>query len=119
MTTHVETSNAWLRARDRYIEDLNEEEQRMFFRASPESLLDDTTTAERSHGIKSTTRNVMEKLQPFVAAIIQYGDAVDVYSSTYSLALGPIWGSIKVLLHVCSPHSCVCFALRGTILNNE
>ena len=102
MTTDVETSDAWIRAQDRYIEDLNEEEQWMFFRASPESLLDDAITAEKSHGMNSATRGVMEKLQPFVAAIKQYGDAVDVYSSTYSLALGPIWGSIKVLLHVCT-----------------
>lgn len=105
MTTHIETSDAWIRARDRYIEDLNEAEQRMFFNASPESLLNDVTTAEKSHGMNSTTRNVMEKLQPFVAAIVQYSDAINVYSSTYSLALGPIWGSIKVLLHVCNPGS--------------
>ena len=102
MTTDIETSDAWIRAQDRYIQDLNEEEQRMFFRASPESFLDDAITAEKSHGMNSATRGVMEKLQPFVAAIEQYGDAVDVYSSTYSLALGPIWGSIKVLLHVCT-----------------
>ena len=100
MTTHVETSDAWIRAQDRYIEDLDQEEQRMFFRATPESLLEDSVTAEKSHGTNSTTRKVMEKLQPFVAAIVQYGDAIDVYSSTYSLALGPIWGSVKVLLHV-------------------
>lgn len=102
MKTHIETSEAWIRAQDRYIEDLNEEEQRMFFRASPETLLDGAITAEKSHGTNSATRSVMEKLQPLVAAIVQYGDAVDVYSSTYSLALGPIWGSIKVLLHVCT-----------------
>ena len=119
MTTHIETSDAWIRAQDRYIEDLNEEEQRMFFRASPESLLDDAMTAEKSHGTDSTTRTVMEKLQPLVAAIVQYGDAVDVYSSTYPLALGPIWGSIKVLLHVCNPESLVCFVIYGTELNPE
>lgn len=114
MTTHIETSDAWIRAQNRYIEDLNEEEQRMFFRASPESLLDDAITAEKSHGMNSTTRSVMEKLQPFVAAIEQYGDAIDVYSSTYSLALAPIWGSVKVLLHVCTqdPQS----ALSCTVL---
>lgn len=100
MASQVQTSDAWIRARDRYVEDLSEEEQRMYFRASPESLLDDASAAEKSHGTKSTTRRVMEKLQPFVAAIEQYGQAIDVYSSTYPLALGPIWGSIKVLLHV-------------------
>ena len=114
MTTHIETSAAWVRAQDRYIEDLNEEEQRMFFRASPKSLLDDAIIAEKSHGTDSNTRKVMEKLQPFVAAIEQYSDAVNVYSSTYALALGPIWGSIKVLLNVCNPAFLVCFTLYDT-----
>ena len=112
MTTHIEISDAWIRAQAQYCEDLNEKEQRMFFRASPESLLDDAITAEKSHAMNSTTRSVMEKLQPFVAAIVQYGDAVDVYSSTYPLALGPIWGSIKVLLHVCTPKHPDCFFVR-------
>ena len=114
MTTLIETSDAWVRARDRYTEDLNEEEQQMYFRASPKSLLDDAITAEKSHGTESTTRKVTAKLQPFIAAIEQYSDAVNVYSSTYSLALGPIWGSIKVLLHVRNPAFLVCFALYDT-----
>ena len=111
MTTHIEASDAWIRAQGRYIEDLNEKEQQMFFKASPDSLLEDAVAAERSHAMNSTTRSVMEKLQPFVAAIVQYGDAVDVYSSTYPLALGPIWGSIKVLLHVCISESSFCTIL--------
>lgn len=100
MGSHVQGSDAWIRAQDRYVEDLSEEEQQRYFKASPESLLEDASAAEKSHGMISSTRSVMEKLQPFVAAIEQYGEAVDVYSSTYSIALGPIWGSIKVLLHV-------------------
>lgn len=100
MASQVSTSDAWISARDRYVKDLSEEEQQMYFKASPESLLDDAIAAERSQGTNSAIRKVMEKLQPFVAAIVQYGEAIDVYSSTYSLALGPIWGSVKVLLHV-------------------
>ena len=102
MTSPIQTSDAWIRARDRYVQDLCETEQQIYFNASPESLLDDASAAEKSHGTTSTTRRVMEKLQPLVAAIEQYGDAIDVYSNTYSLALGPIWGSIKVLLYVSS-----------------
>ena len=98
----MQTSDAWITARNQYVEDLNEEEQQMYFRSSPETLLDDARTAERSHSMNSTTRRVIDKLQPFIAAIEQYGEAINIYSSTYSLALGPIWGSIKVLLHVSS-----------------
>ena len=117
MTTHVESSDAWVRARDRYVEDLNEQEQQMYFKASPESLLDDSRTAEKNYGADSTTRRVVEKLQPFVTAIVQYGDAVDTYSSTYPLALGPIWGSVKVLLHVCGQE--LLTLLRDTDRRNE
>jgi len=39
-------------------------------------------------------------LGPLISAICQYGEALDVYSNTYSLAMAPLWGSIKVLLHV-------------------
>ena len=89
----------------------------MYFKASPESLLEDSRTAEKNYGAGSTTRRVMEKLQPFVTAIVQYGDAVDIYSSTYPLALGPIWGSVKVLLHVGSQKPLT--LLRGTDCRNE
>ena len=99
MASPTQVSDAWIRARDLYVQDLSDEEQQTFFRASPESIVDDASNAESNHGMKSTTRSVIEKLQPLVAAIEQYGHAVDVYSSTYPLALGPIWGSIKVLLH--------------------
>ena len=102
-------SNAWIRAQAEFVKDLSEEEQRTFFKASPESLLDDAVAAERSHAEKSITRSVMEKLQPFVAAVEQYGTAIDVYSNTYSLALGPIWGSMKVILQVGQSHTRLSF----------
>lgn len=82
MASPIQTSEAWIIARDRYVRDLNEEEQQKYFNASPESLLGNASAAEKSHSTESTTRNVMEKLQPFVTAIEQYGEAVDVYSST-------------------------------------
>ena len=117
MTSPIQTSDAWIRARDRYVQDLSEKEQQMYFNASPESLLDDASAADKSHGTKSTTRRVMEKLQPLVAAIEQYGEAIDVYSNTYSLALGPIWGSIKVLLHVSSLRALELFGDANVVLS--
>ena len=116
MALPIQSSDAWIRARNQYIADLSDEEQRMYFTASPETLLDDASTAESSHGVNSTTRKVMEKLQPLVAAILQYGEAVDIYSSTYSLALGPIWGSIKILLHVGARSPYVCSTMLTLIL---
>ena len=100
MDSQAQMSDAWTRAQTEFVKDLSEEEQRTFFKASPKSLLDDAVATEKSHAERSTTRSVMEKLQPLVATVEQYGQAIDVYSSTYPLALGPIWGSMKILLHV-------------------
>ncbi|KAL9035547.1 MAG: hypothetical protein Q9180_004806, partial [Flavoplaca navasiana] len=40
------------------------------------------------------------KLQPMIAAIEQYGKALDVYANAYPLVLSPLWGSIRVVLHL-------------------
>lgn len=82
------------------MEDLNEEERALFKDASVETLFYSTNVAQKNHEKNSKSRAVSTKLEPLVAAISQFGSALDVYSSTYSLAMGPIWGSIRVLLHV-------------------
>lgn len=63
-------------------------------------LFYDASVAEKRHGASSTSRGLMNKLQPFIAAIEQYGQALDVYANTFPLALSPLWGSIRVLLLV-------------------
>ena len=92
--------DAWMRARNRYTEDLTDQEKRLYLQASPELIFYDASAAEKRHGATSTSRGLMKKLQPFVAAIEQYGQALDVYSNAYPLALSPLWGSIRVLLLV-------------------
>lgn len=47
-----------------------------------------------------TSRKFANKLKPFVAGIEQYGGALDVLSNTNSLILCPLWGGIRVILHV-------------------
>ena len=100
MATHLPSQDAWSRARNRYIEDLTHEEKQSYMQATPETIFYDASAAEKSHEASSTSRGLMYKLQPFVAAIEQYGQALDVYSNAYPLALSPLWGSIRVLLMV-------------------
>ena len=104
MAAHLPSQDAWSRARNRYIEDLTPEEKQLYMKATPETIFYDASAAEKSHEASSTSRGLMHKLQPFVATIEQYGQALDVYSNAYSLALSPLWGSIRVLLKV-SPSS--------------
>ncbi len=96
--------DAWTRAKMRYIEDLNEEEKQLYYQATPETLFYDASAAQKKYTAQSTTFALSERLQPLREAIAQYGQALDVYSNAYPLVLSPIWGSIRVVLHV-SPWS--------------
>ena len=93
-------TDPWSLARNRYMEDLNEEEKKIFANASLENLFYSASAAQKQHEEMSKSRAISARLEPFVTAIDQYATALDVYSSTYSLAMGPLWGSIRVLLHV-------------------
>ena len=90
----------WQAAHAAYMKDLNAEEQALFATATLDNLVISTDTAQKQHKDESRSRYIFNKLQPLVDAIDQYGRALDVYSSTYSLAMAPLWGSIRVLLHV-------------------
>ncbi len=100
MGTVLPHQDAWTRARDRYTEDLSDEEKAMFNEATIEKVFYDASAAEKRHAASSKTRNLSSKLDPLVTAIEQYGEAIDVYSNAYSLALCPLWGSVRVVLHV-------------------
>ena len=100
MASTLPSLDAWTRARNRYIEDLTHEEKQLYMQATPEKIFYDASAAEKRHEAGSTSRGLMHKLQPFVAAIEQFGEALDVYSNAYPLALSPIWGSIRIVLSV-------------------
>lgn len=97
--------NAWTRARERYIEDLTDEERHLFAKGSKatlEATLYDASAAEKSHrassggGRKFTSRILL----PFIDAIEQYSEALDVYANASSTILCPLWGSVRVVMHV-------------------
>ena len=100
MANHLPFQDEWSRARSRYIEDLTHQQKLIYMRATPEMIFYDASVAQKSHEASSTSRALMHKLQPVVAAIEQYGQALDVYSNAYPHALSPLWGSIRVLLKV-------------------
>lgn len=73
----------------------------MYDQATPETLFYSASAAQKMHKADSTIHDLMDKLQPFVSAIEQYGQALDVYANAYPLALSPLWGIIRVVLRVC------------------
>ena len=92
--------NAWRRALERFTDDLDEDEKRIYFQASPETILYDASAKEKMHGQGSKSRRVLEKIQPCIESIEDYGRALDVFANTYPLVMSPLWGSIRIILHV-------------------
>ncbi|MCJ1267662.1 hypothetical protein MMC22_007548 [Lobaria immixta] len=90
----------WEAARTQYMKDLSEKEQKLFETATLYNLLDSATAAQKEHEEKSHSRYVSKKLEPLVSAVSQYGTTLDIYANTYSIAMAPLWGSIRVLLHI-------------------
>jgi hypothetical protein len=93
----------WERAKQRYLElcPLAGEERRIFEEATPENIFYSASSNEKLHKEDSKSRYAADKLQPIVAAIAQYGVALDVGSNAFPLVLSPLWGGIRVLLLVC------------------
>src|SRR2546429_465897 len=96
-------TDPWSLAWNRYMEDLSEEEKKLFGNASLENLFHSASVAQKEHEEKSKSRALYTRLEPFIAAIDQYAAALDVYSNSCSLIMSPLWGSIRVLLHVKLP----------------
>ena len=103
MAQQLPIQDAWTRARDRFAEDLTEAEKQIYYKASLEMIYYDASAAQKRHEEVSTSKHLVDKLQPLVSAIDQYAEALDVYANVYPLALSPLWGSLRIVLHVSSP----------------
>ncbi|KAL9050613.1 MAG: hypothetical protein Q9206_005021 [Seirophora lacunosa] len=100
MGSTIPHHDAWTRARDRYVKDLSKEEVDLYKAASPESIFYDASAAEKIHTSSSRGVKIADKLRPLIAAIEQYGKALDIYANAYPLVLSPLWGSIRIVLHL-------------------
>lgn len=91
--------DAWTQARDRFLEDLEEPERRLFAEASLENVFCSASAAQKTHQDKSKSRKLASKLDALLAGIDQYGKAMDVLSQA-SPFLCPLWGALRVVIHV-------------------
>ena len=91
--------DAWTQARDRFLEDLEEPERRLFAEASLENIFYSASAAQKTHQDKSRSRKLASKLDALLAGIDQYGKAMDVLSQA-SPFLCPLWGALRVVIHV-------------------
>ena len=86
------------------MEDLTEEEKRLFTSAPPQNLLVGAQSAYEKYDSNSKLRAAEKTLAPLVAVISGYASAWDVLSNAYSLVLSPLWVSIRIVLQVESYH---------------
>jgi len=97
-TAHASAEvDPWQLAKDRYLEGLDSDERALFNEATIENLYYKASNEARDEKKRKTT-SAIRKLQPLVAALKDYGEALDVYSNISPLPLAPLWGSIRVLL---------------------
>lgn len=87
----------WQLAKDRYLDGLDTDERALFNEANIENLYYKTSNEARNER-KRKTSSAIRKLQPLVAALKDYGEALDVYSNISPFPLAPVWGCIRVLL---------------------
>ena len=93
------SGSAWARARERFIQDLEEPERLMFAEASLENIFYSANATQKAHQVGSRSRLLAAKLDALLAGINQYGKAMDVLSQA-SPFLCPLWGALRVVIHV-------------------
>jgi hypothetical protein len=95
-----EIYDAWKVAKVRLSSSLDEAELKIFDNATLENLFYSSSNVNREDQKSSKTRPALEKMQPLLSAISDYGKAMDVFSNIAPLYLGPIWGGIRVILTI-------------------
>ena len=105
-STNILSSNSELTTRcggivEAFFQNLSPDEKELFKATTlAEHILDEVRIADKAHKEKSYGRKVSQALKPFLAGINQYGQALDVISNASSAVLSPLWGGVRIILHV-------------------
>lgn len=104
MALEILPNDAWTQARERFVEDLDESEKTRFANATFENVFYSASAAQKTHEAKSVSRALAAKMNTLLMGIDGWGKALDVYSDASAMIVSPVWGSIRVLIHVCRFH---------------
>lgn len=94
--------DAWEEAKRQCLSDLSASERDLVDTASLEGILADVKRAEETHSESSKSRKLSKRLNPVISGIEQYGKGLDILAGTAQGILSPLWGGIRILLHVSS-----------------
>ncbi|KIW05145.1 uncharacterized protein PV09_03696 [Verruconis gallopava] len=90
----------WETAKARFLDGLSESERFLFNSATLENLFYQSSGTFERFKNDSKLWRIQLKLQPLLDAVEEYGRALDVFSNTSSLVLGPLWGSLRVVIQL-------------------
>ncbi|KAF1850123.1 uncharacterized protein K460DRAFT_269511 [Cucurbitaria berberidis CBS 394.84] len=99
-TTLPIPTQPWQAAKSRFLNGLSPEDTRRFKDATLENLFYDASAAQKKHALNCKSWLLQERLSSLVDAVDEYGKALDVFSNIYGLILCPIWGGLRVILHI-------------------
>jgi hypothetical protein len=99
-TTLPVSTRPWETAKSRFLEGLTESERSMFGSATLENIFYQSSGTFERYKVDSKLWKFQVKVQPLLDAVEEYGSAMDVYANASSMILCPIWGSIRVVVHV-------------------
>jgi hypothetical protein len=66
----------------------------------PDAVLAQIRTLEQRHQSQSVTRNLLQKIDPFLRGIEQYEKALDIFSNVKPEVLSLLRGGARIILHV-------------------
>ena len=104
MASDIVPTDSWARARQRFLEELDESEKASFQSATFENIFYSASAAQKAHQADSVSRAVAARMNALLTGINEWGQALDVYANASTMILSPLWGSIRVLIHVCTPY---------------
>jgi hypothetical protein len=96
--------DVWRIAKERFLADLDEKERALFDKATLENLFYTSSNDHRDDHNSSKSRSVVQKLQPLISAVQDYGASFDTLSNIAPLYLAPIWGSVRIVLVLARNH---------------
>ncbi|KAF2124058.1 hypothetical protein P153DRAFT_303222 [Dothidotthia symphoricarpi CBS 119687] len=92
----------WDAAKAKFLDGLSPQEIQRFKDATLENLFYDASSVQKRHAHDSRVWLLQERLSSLTDAIEDYGKALDVYANTYGPVMSPLWGSLRVVLHIVS-----------------
>lgn len=111
MATHIQNTRdpdlnlRFFSIADAFVKGLRPDEKLLLGAANlSEALLQDAVELDQKYRGKSNSRKAAQKLRSLVDGINQYGAALDVISNSSSLVLCPVWGSMRIILHLATEY---------------